>query len=122
MPVALPDNFYQLLSWSNGGEGPLSRLPYRLLLLSVEEILEIFLNDEFTRDCFPGLVFFGTNGGGAYLAFETRTAPPFPIVAIDLLANLDEMIDVAPDFDAFLDLVGYQNPEVWGDDEGSAPA
>jgi hypothetical protein len=122
MPVALPDSFYQLLSWSNGGEGPLSRHPCYFSLFPVEEILDIFLKDELIRERFPGLIFFGNSAGSSYLAFDTRSAPPFRIVTTELLANLDELIDVAPDFDAFLDLVGYRDPEVWGDDEGSAPA
>ncbi len=109
-PVDLPEAYYQLMAFSNGGEGPISKQPYYFQLDPVEwasEALHRGLEDEF----FPGFIIFGSNGGGEYIAFDVRGPPPWPIVALDMTnATLEEsLLPIASNFDEFLDLVGVES-------------
>lgn len=112
-PVNLPERYYELLAFSDGGEGPLSRQPCYFVLDSVAEVLVRFaggLNDEF----FPGFLMFGTNGAGEYIAFDARRPPALPIVYIDM-TNIDLQESVQPlasTFEEFLDLVGVESRDV----------
>jgi hypothetical protein len=108
-PIELPAKYYDLLAFSDGGEGPLRTQPLWFQLYSVDYAVEMFgrgLNDEF----FSGFLFFGSSGGGEGIAFDARKPGLLPIVSIDWIdADLNESVWlVAPDFDAFLDLVGLE--------------
>jgi hypothetical protein len=107
---ALPESYFALLAHSNGGEGPLATSPFQFQLDPALVTMQQIIDDTFAQ-FFPGLVVFGSNGGGEAIAFDTRGDAPFPIVAFDMTNNdLDESITpIAPDFDAFLDLVEIEN-------------
>lgn len=105
--VDLPVQYIDLLSYSNGGEGPLSVQPYNLCLDSAEYVIDRTAN-AVTEEYFPGFLMFGGNGGGEYIAFDLRGSQPWPVVAIDM-TNIDlseSVIFVARDFEAFLSFVG----------------
>lgn len=105
-PRELPASYYELLAASNGGEGPLPVQPCCLCLDPADEVTERILSRNYGQKDFDGFVIFGGNGGGEYLAFDVREAAPWPIVSIDMMAGAASAAVVAPDFDAFLRLVG----------------
>ena len=107
-PDELPESYVQLLSASNGGEGPLPVDPFNLCLDPAQEVTARFTNGNYGRRDLDGFLIFGGNGGGEYLAFDMRRGPPWPIVAIDMIAGPASVEVVAPEFDAFLELIGRE--------------
>lgn len=106
-PVDLPEGYYSLLSFSNGGEGPLAVQPFRLCLYPAEEVVQIERDGTF-KEFFEGLFVIGGNGGGEVVAFDLRGGEPYPIVAFDMV-NIDlqeSVLLIAPSFDAALEFVG----------------
>ena len=53
-------------------------------------------------------VIIGSNGGGEYIAFDTRKGVPWAIVAIDMVAGGGSAEVIAPDFDTFTDCIGVE--------------
>lgn len=106
-PVHLPESYYSLLSFSNGGEGPLAVQPLWFKLYPAEEAAQIERDGTFS-DFFEGLFVIGGNGGGEAVAFDCRGNAPYPVVAFDM-TNIDLLESVrliAPSFDVVLDLIG----------------
>lgn len=106
-PADLPDAYYELLSFSDGGEGPLPFQPFWLCLYPVAEVIRIERDGTF-RDDFENLFVIGGNGGGDAVAFDLRESGPYPIVAFDMtnIVLSESVIRIAPSFDAMLDAVG----------------
>ena len=105
----LPNEYFDLLRYSNGGEGPLPLSPYNFCLDSAEDAAQSKIA-KMHKEFFPGFFVFGTNGGGEYIAFDLRGSSPWPIVAIDM-TNIDlaESVQfIAPDFPSFLEFVGLE--------------
>ena len=51
----------------------------------------------------PGLLIFGSDGGGEAFAFDMRFDPP-PVVAVPFVPmDIDDAIRIAPSFDDFMD-------------------
>jgi hypothetical protein len=111
-PVELPETYFQLLAFSNGGEGPLAVQPLYFMLYDVQ-YAEDGINQHKYDEFFPGFVIFGSNGGGEYIAFDTRGSTPWPIVFIDMCnIDLEESVSqLAADFDVFLGLIGLDAPD-----------
>jgi hypothetical protein len=108
--VELPREYFDLLAFSNGGEGPLDVMPLNFCLDSAEDALK-YKSEKARVEHFPGFFIFGSSGGGDYIAFDLRGgAPPWPVVSIDMTnVNLDESVrPVAPDFGSFLAHVGLE--------------
>lgn len=106
-PVDLPESYYSLLSFSNGGEGPLAVQPLWFCLYPAEEAAQIE-GDRVFREFFEGLFVIGGNGGGEAFAFDLRETEPYPLVAFDMTnINLSESVrSIAPSFDAAMELIG----------------
>jgi len=107
--IDLPDQYINLLNYSNGGEGPLPVQPYNFCLDSSEYVIERVLSGA-TEEFFPGFLMFGGNGGGEYIAFDIRGPQPWPVVAIDM-TNIDlaeSVLFIARDFEEFLSFVGIE--------------
>ena len=108
--VELPAEYFGLLAYSNGGEGPLALSPWNLCLDSAEEVTSDIENKYF-EEFFSGFVVFGGNCGAKLIAFDIRGNKPWPIVSIDVtnihLAENAEII--AKDFVLFLASVGVVN-------------
>lgn len=111
--VNLPKEYFELLAYSNGGEGSLPMSPFNFCLDSAEvatnnKVENIY--DEF----FPGFFVFGGSGGGDYIAFDIRSSEPWPIVAIDMTnIDLDESVNfIAKNFPTFLEQVGLEQTDV----------
>lgn len=109
----LPTSYISLLRLSNGGEAPLAVQPYLVILDDAESVAESVDHAEHEQ-FFPGFIMIGSNGGGEYIAIDTRKSPPWPVVAIDMInSNLDEtVLPIAPDFDAFIELLGIDSPDL----------
>lgn len=109
-PVDLPESYYSLLTFSNGGEGPLTVQPLWFQLYPAEEAAQIERDGTF-REFFDGLFVIGGNGGGEAVAFDLRENAPHPVVAFDMTnIDLQESVrPIAPSFDAVLDLIGREN-------------
>jgi hypothetical protein len=55
-----------------------------------------------------GFLIIGGNGGGEYIAFDTRSAAPWPVVTIDMVAGGGSAKVIAPVFDTFYDCIGVE--------------
>jgi len=82
----LPQDYAEFLERANGGEGYLNPNQYAILW-RVEDLAR--LNEAYlTRKYVPGLLFFGSNGGGEAFAFDQRSnSSPVvrvPFVGMDL--------------------------------------
>lgn len=104
----LPDEYYQLLSESNGGEGPLPVNPVYFVLDSAEtasnpESIALY------KQMAPGLFVFGGNGAGELFAFDLRGASaPWPIVYFDGIDPWGSVECIAGSFAEFVSLVGKE--------------
>ena len=107
-PITLPEGYLRLLSFSNGGEGPLPVNPLYFQLDAVDWVLAGLASSNHGRPDLEGFLIFGSNGGGEYLALDTRHGAPWPVVTIDMVAGSDSAEVVAPDFDNFIDLIGVE--------------
>ena len=108
-PVALPQDFLQLLRFSNGGEGDLALPPLMFVLDSVDDIVAGF-RDPFLTEYFPGFLFMGGNGGLERIAFDLRgRVPPWPIVMIDPIAGPDSAVQIASDIQSFVAAIGLEH-------------
>ena len=112
VPRQLPASYLALLRTTNGGEGPLARQPCYLQLYPSEVVAEAAASKQH-EEFFPGFVVIGSNGGGEFMALDVRTPGPLAVVAIDMTnCDLDKsVLPIAPDFDAFIDLIGIDAPD-----------
>lgn len=86
-PASLPESYMRLLAFSDGGEGPLPVSPYNLCLYSSDEVLDGIRMNNFGQADLEGLLIFGGNGGGEYLAFDLSVQAPWPVVTVDMVAG-----------------------------------
>jgi hypothetical protein len=107
-PSELPESYLELLSFSDGGEGPLPVNPLNLCLDPVQEVITRIANGNYGQPEFDGFLIFGGNGGGEYLAFDMRQGTPWPVVTIDMVAGRESAEAVASDFDNFINLIGVK--------------
>jgi cell wall assembly regulator SMI1 len=81
----LPTDYKEFLEKANGGEGFVGE--NYLILWAADELAQ-FNNEYGVRDYAPGLVLFGSNGGGEGYAFDARTTPAaivqVPFIGMDL--------------------------------------
>lgn len=105
VPGDLPARYIALLAFSNGGEGPLAINPYNLCLDPGDDGGGDVRSENHGQTDLNGFLIFGGNGGGEYLAFDTRYGAPWPVVLIDMVAGGDSAEVIAPDFDAFYDRI-----------------
>ena len=108
-PGKLPARYLELLAFSNGGEGPLAMPPYNLCLDSATVVAESITSANQGQPDLQGFLIFGGNGGGEYLAFDTRHDAHWPIVTIDMVAGRDSAEVIAADFDSFFDGIGIED-------------
>jgi len=105
----LPSRYLDLLAYSNGGEGPLAVAPYNLCLDPALTVSDAICSGNNGQPDLDGFLIFGSNGGGEYLAFDTRHGMRWPIVTIDMVSGGRSAEVIAPDFDAFYDQIGAQS-------------
>jgi hypothetical protein len=97
--VSLPSDYVQFLQRMNGGEVFIGERD--LMLWSVEDFIEMNTGTYFAEAA-PGLIVFGSDGGGEAFGFDTRTAPPPIVVAPYVGMEWDVAYRIAPTFDLFL--------------------
>lgn len=96
---ALPVEYRAFLLKANGGEGFVG--DNYLILWGVEELAQF--NQEYqVEEYAPGLILFGSDGGGEGFAFDTRLNPPV-IVQIPFIGmELKYAKPIASGFDLFV--------------------
>jgi hypothetical protein len=108
VPAVLPEAYYELLAFANGGEWPAGPGQFRFSLSPAEWIAGIYESDHWKltegNEFLKGFVLIGTNGTGAIVGFDIRGAEPWPIVEIDMDDEPDERVTpIAADFVLFLE-------------------
>jgi hypothetical protein len=99
---SLPLEYEQFLRKHNGGEGFVG--DNYLVLWRAEELSTFNREYEVGRNA-PGLLLFGSNGGGEGYGFDARVAGP-PIVRVSFIGmDLRYATPVATDFDELLVLL-----------------
>jgi cell wall assembly regulator SMI1 len=98
--IRLPEDYIEFLQYANGGEGFLGKNVY-VILWPVEELLH--MNEAYGVNKFaPGLLSFGSDGGGNAFAFDMRSGvrrvSSIPFIGMELKA----MRPVAESFGRFL--------------------
>lgn len=95
----LPQDYLRFLSHSNGGEGFIG--DSYLILWKLEELRQ--LNDAYEVSQYaPGLIFFGSDGGGNAYAFDARSRN-MPIVSVPFIGMQSDQIELlGTDFKSFL--------------------
>lgn len=98
--VELPPEYVQFVKRSNGAEGFVGESSY-LMLWPVEELLE--MNEAYEiKEYAPGLLLFGSDGGGEAYAFDLRYMHK-PIVRVPFVGlSIDDIVHVGDTFSAFL--------------------
>lgn len=81
LPTSIPEDYFDFLTRNNGGEGFVG--DEYLIMFNAEEIVRF--NQEYEVEKYaPGLLLFGSNGGGEGYAFDT-TSEGCPIVKVPFI-------------------------------------
>jgi SMI1 / KNR4 family (SUKH-1) len=113
--ISLPSEYGELLRLNNGGEGELALDPLWFQLFEVRWAISLATN-EFYKGQFPGILFFGGNGGLESIGFDMRGKhQPWPIVAIDCIAGLDSLITISANIGEFIEAIGIGPEERAGE-------
>ncbi len=109
--LELPTDYLDFLRLSNGGEGELGIQPGWFRIWRGEEVIQA-ATDYQVPEYAPGFFAFGTNGGGEILAFDCRSAPPWPVVALPCISLAPaEAMPVAANFGDFAQQMGRSYEE-----------
>jgi hypothetical protein len=95
----LPADYVQFLEQMNGGEGFVGK--NYLMAWSVEDLMQ-YNKDYHVEQRAPGLLLFGSSGGGEAFAFDARSTPPAIVAVPFIVLNLEDAIVIAPNFTACL--------------------
>jgi cell wall assembly regulator SMI1 len=97
---ALPAEYKQFMTNSGSGEGFVGE--NYLILWKVDELIQF--NGEYeVEEYAPGLLLFGSNGGGEGYAFDTRPGEAMKIRIVPFVGmSLEDAKTVAPTFREFL--------------------
>ena len=98
----LPSDYVQFLQRTNGGEGFIGE--HYLMAWRVEDFMQQNIGTYYAEAA-PGLLPFGSNGGGEAFAFDTRSTPPSIVMVPFIGMELDTAIPIAPGFDEFLQVL-----------------
>jgi hypothetical protein len=110
-PLPLPTLLCDLLRAFDGGEGDL-RVPPHWFVLDTTAQIQASFRDHSLAETFPGLLFFGGNGGLERIALDTRgTTAPWPVVTVDPVAGMDSLMTVSPNLEAFVAAIGWDAKE-----------
>ena len=95
--ILFPDEFVEFLLWSDGGEGYVSRC--YLAIWEIEEMAALNRDYEIGK-WIPGLVGFGSDGGGQCYAFDYRAGRERPTVVRVPYGDLDSesVVKIGADF------------------------
>lgn len=98
--IRLSSGYRQFMQQMNGGEGFVGGA--YLMLWRIEELSE--MNEAYqAAEYAPGLLLFGSDGGGEAFAFDLRSED-MPVVSVPFVGmELALATSIAPDFEAFLE-------------------
>lgn len=96
---ALPDQYKRFMVEHDGGEGLVGE--QYLILWRVGELAD-FNRDYEVAEYAPGLLMFGSNGGGEAFAFDTREARMAIVMVPVIGMSLVDATPVAETFEGFL--------------------
>jgi len=99
--LSLPADYRYFLTIANGAEGFLSDDIY-VMLWAVEELLELNRGYE-VEEYAPGLLLFGSSGGGEAYAFDTRGGRMGVVSVPFVVMELSKVRFLAPSFTEFLE-------------------
>ena len=105
----LPRDYVQLLQHMDGGEGFIGK--HYLMLWSVERFIEMNTGTYFAEAA-PGLLVFGSDGGGEAFSFDSRSDPPPIVVAPYVGMDWNTAKMIAPNFDSFLQFL-YRSDDLF---------
>jgi len=111
-PQGLPPEYFQLLRYSNGGEGSLALPPLYFMLYSAEDSAE-FNTDPRYSNLWPGQFTFGSNGGLERIAFDIGKPTPWPVIMFDPIAGMESSVVIAKDMATFILAIGLDSSEVY---------
>ena len=98
--ISFPVQYKEFMLESNGAEGPIGENAY--LLIWPVEVLVQYNEDYKVNEYNPGLVYFGSSGGGMAFAFDNRTKET-PIVTLPFISiDLEEVESCGHTFTEFL--------------------
>lgn len=98
--INFPDQYKEFMLNSNGAEGGIGKNSY-LAIWAAENIAQYNADYE-VNEFNPGLVYFGSDGGGMVFAFDNRT-PETPIVTLPFESvDLEDLELCAHSFNEFL--------------------
>jgi hypothetical protein len=104
--IPLPPEYLAFLRETNGGEGELGVQPGWFVMWHAEEVVSFNRDYEVAANA-PGLLGFGSSGGGELLAFDTRGGQPYPVVAVPFIGmSAKDALLVAPSFATFETAMG----------------
>jgi hypothetical protein len=102
--LVLPKDYTTFLGITNGGEGMIGDT--YLILWKAEELAD--MNQSYqVSEYAPGLLLFGSDGGGEAFAFDTRNAnASWPVVKVPFVGmDLQYAEKIADSFNAFLNIL-----------------
>ena len=106
LTIRFPSEYRDFLKFADGGEGQIGSGGYAALW-RVEE-LRAFNNEYEVEKYAPGLLFFGSDGGGEGFAFDLRTSQ-LAIVQVPFIGmSLTDANTVASNFQEFLAAIARQ--------------
>jgi hypothetical protein len=105
--VTLPSDYCEFLRFTDGGEGFIGANSYAMLW-KIGELLR--LNREYqAHECAPGLLLFGSSGGGEAFAFDQRGGGKTPVVSVPFVGmDLSGALPLSETFNGFLDHLAHQ--------------
>jgi SMI1 / KNR4 family (SUKH-1) len=96
----LPDSYARFLQQMNGGEGFIGNA--YVILRRIEQLIEMNKAHE-VAEWAPGLLLFGSDGGGEAFAFDTRSEAK-PIVSVPFIGmDLGRVLPAASGFESFFE-------------------
>jgi len=105
--VTLPPEYCEFLRFTNGGEGFIGPNSYAMLW-KIGELLQ-FNREYQVHEYAPGLLLFGSSGGGEAFAFDLRVEGKKSIVSVPFIGmNLSDALPLAQTFDEFLEYLARQ--------------
>jgi SMI1 / KNR4 family (SUKH-1) len=100
--ISLPPEYREFLRYANGGEGFIGPNSYAMLW-KIGELLR-FNREYQVQEYAPGLLLFGSSGGGEAFAFDFRFGGGQAVVSVPFVGmDLSEISPLGETFDGFLE-------------------